>query len=158
VSLNTLVRQAVETIRLHWKGGADARGVGIRLVTELDRVPDVAGEPTALLEVLSALLLNAEDALPAGGGMIAITTWVSERWAHCAIADSGMGMSEDVRARAIEPFFTTKGSGRKGLGLSFAYGIIRRHRGEIEIATAEGRGTTVTFRLPREPYRQGAHA
>jgi PAS domain S-box-containing protein len=158
VRLNALVRQAVEAIHLHWKGGADARGVGIKLATELDRVPDVAGEPVALLEVLSVLLLNAEDALPAGGGTIAIKTWVSERWAHCAIADSGMGMSQDVRSRAIEPFFTTKGSGRKGLGLSVAHGIIRRHRGEIEIAGAEGRGTTVTFRLPLEPCRQVARA
>jgi PAS domain S-box-containing protein len=153
VRLNALVREAVEAIRLHWKGGSDVQGIRISLDTELDRASDVAGERSALLEVLSVLLLNAVDALPAGGGTIAIKTWASERWAHCTIADSGTGMSEDVRSRAIEPFFTTKGSRRKGLGLSVAYGIIRRHRGEIEIASAEGRGTTVTVRLPLEPYR-----
>jgi signal transduction histidine kinase len=101
----------------------------------------------AFLEVLSIFLANAGEALPAGGD-ITIRTWQSEGAVHCVVEDSGVGMSEDVRRRAMEPFFTTKGPERKGLGLSVAYGIIRRHQGEIEITSAEGAGTLVTVRLP----------
>ena len=87
------------------------------------------------------------EALPAGGE-ITVRTWQAEGVVHCAVEDSGIGMSEDVRRRAMEPFFTTKGPERKGLGLSVAYGIIRRHQGEIEITSVEGAGTLVTLHLP----------
>jgi CheY-like chemotaxis protein len=58
-------------------------------------------------------------------------------------------MSEAVRLKAHEPFFTTKGVKATGLGLSVAYGIVRSHGGELTLESAEGRGTTVTLRLPR---------
>ena len=64
------------------------------------------------------------------------------------------GMSDEVRHRACEPFFTTKGPRHQGLGLSLAYGIIRRHRGELEIPRDEGQGGLVTFHLP--PHRHTA--
>ena len=57
-------------------------------------------------------------------------------------------MSEDVRRKAMEPFATTKGPERRGLGLSVAYGIIQRHQGDIEITSVEGAGTLVTVHLP----------
>src|SRR6202795_3781609 len=57
-------------------------------------------------------------------------------------------MSSEVRRRVFEPFFTTKGVRSTGLGLSVNYGIIQRHGGELTIDTEEGRGSTVTFRLP----------
>jgi CheY-like chemotaxis protein len=60
-------------------------------------------------------------------------------------------MSEDVRRRALEPFFTTKGPRSTGLGLSVAYGTIERHGGTLMIDSAEGRGTTVTISLPAAP-------
>jgi signal transduction histidine kinase len=100
----------------------------------------------AFLEVLSILLANAVEALPAGGD-ITIRTWQSEGAVHCAVGDSGTGMSEDVRRKAMEPFATTKGPERRGLGLSVAYGIIQRHQGDIEITSVEGAGTLVTVHL-----------
>ena len=57
-------------------------------------------------------------------------------------------MAEDVRRRALEPFFTTKGVKSTGLGLSVNYGIIERHHGELSIASGLGQGTSVTIRLP----------
>ena len=65
-----------------------------------------------------------------------------------SIADSGPGMSEDVRGRAFEPFFTTKGVRRLGLGLAVAYGLVSGHGGDIALESAEGRGTTVVFWVP----------
>lgn len=147
MDLNRLVRQAVDVGRADWEGDGSAGGGRLEVVTELGNIPSVAGQPMAFLEVLSIFLANAVEALPAGGD-ITIRTWQSEGAVHCVVEDSGVGMSEDVRRRAMEPFFTTKGPERKGLGLSVAYGIIRRHQGEIEITSAEGAGTLVTVHLP----------
>jgi len=57
-------------------------------------------------------------------------------------------MSNEVRHRALEPFFSTKGRRHRGLGLSMAYGIVRRHRGVLEISGEEGQGGVVIFHLP----------
>jgi CheY-like chemotaxis protein len=67
---------------------------------------------------------------------------------HCAVSDTGAGMSDEVRQRALDPFFTTKGPKSTGLGLSVTYGIVQRHNGKLEIDSAPGRGTTVTITLP----------
>ena len=64
------------------------------------------------------------------------------------ISDNGTGMSEDVRQRCLEPFFTTKGKRGTGLGLSMVYGITHRHGGTIDIESEEGKGTTFTIYLP----------
>ena len=69
---------------------------------------------------------------------------------YCSVADTGAGMSGEVRARALEPFFSTKGVQRTGLGLSIAHGIVGQHGGELSIESAEGRGTTVVLALPVE--------
>jgi len=60
-------------------------------------------------------------------------------------------MSPEVRTRLFEPFFTTKGVHGTGLGLSMVYGIVRRHGGEIRVASDEGWGTVITIRLPAAP-------
>jgi len=60
-----------------------------------------------------------------------------------------VGMAREVRERAFEPFFTTKGPGNSGLGLSVAYGIVRRHEGELTVESVPGEGTTFFIRLPR---------
>ena len=75
-------------------------------------------------------------------------TWASAHGVLCSVADTGVGMSEEVRRRALEPFFTTKGPNSTGLGLSVTYGIIQRHGGDLAIESTERRGTTVTIRLP----------
>ncbi|MEP6671314.1 MAG: response regulator, partial [Chthoniobacter sp.] len=63
-------------------------------------------------------------------------------------ADTGTGMTEEVRQRCLEPFFSTKGEHGTGLGLAMAFGIIRRHEGALEIDSALGKGTTFRLTLP----------
>src|SRR5439155_1438602 len=107
----------------------------------------VAGDPAALRELLTNLVLNAADALP-GGGRITIETREDAGAVVVTVSDTGIGMPDEVRRRAHEPFFTTKGVKATGLGLSVAYGIARRHGGNLTIQSEEGRGTTVLVHLP----------
>jgi CheY-like chemotaxis protein len=115
----------------------------------------VAGELAPLREVLMNLVLNAIDAMP-DGGRLGVKTWADGQGVHCDVSDSGAGMSEEVRHRALDPFFTTKGPKSTGLGLSVTYGIIQRHNGKLEIDSAPGRGTTVHITLPAAGAPAGA--
>ena len=100
-----------------------------------------------LREVITNLVLNAVDAMPQGGTITLHTNTRSEH-AILEISDTGTGMTDEVRRRCFEPFFSTKGDNRTGLGLSSVYGIIQRHNGEIRIHSQLGKGSTFSIRLP----------
>jgi PAS domain S-box-containing protein len=145
LDLNRLVRDLLDAKGAPW-APVVAAGT-IELTLEPGEIPQVLALPSSLREVLVALILNAVEALP-GGGRVSLKTWATPEAVYCAVEDSGRGLSDEVRHRALEPFFTTKGPRHQGLGLSLAYGIIRRHRGELEISKDKGHGGTVTFHLP----------
>lgn len=147
VDLNEIVADVIELTRPRWREEPNRRGLHIDVSTEPGEIPPVHAEPAALREVLVNLVLNAVDALPAGG-RIQIRTWTSPDWVCCAVSDTGVGMTPDIERRALEPFFTTKGLKSIGLGLSMGYGILRRHGGDLTIESVTGEGTTVTIRLP----------
>jgi signal transduction histidine kinase/CheY-like chemotaxis protein/HAMP domain-containing protein len=147
VDLNELVREVVELMRPQWQDEAQRRGCPIEIRLELGAVPPAAGEAGPLREMLMNLILNAIEALQ-HGGVITVSTSAAEGWIRCAVTDNGVGMSEDVRRRALEPFFTTKGPKSTGLGLSVAYGTIQRHGGTLTIDSVEGQGTTVAVSIP----------
>ena len=123
------------------------KGAPIDVAFEQGSPPAISGRSAEIREVMTNLILNAVDALPAGG-RIAVRTRGEPGRAVVSVSDSGVGMSGDVKRRVFEPFFTTKGVKRTGLGLAVAYGTIRRHGGQVEVESEEGRGTTVTFWLP----------
>ena len=147
VDLNEISQQAVSLTSPKWKGKARSDGVQIEVLTNLQASNCVAGNASELREVLTNLIFNAVDAMP-NGGKIVVTTAREGKFATIAVSDSGTGMSEEDRARCLEPFFTTKGERGTGLGLSVVYGIIHRHGGTIEITSEIGRGTTFNISLP----------
>jgi signal transduction histidine kinase/CheY-like chemotaxis protein len=147
VDLAKLVEQAVALTEPKWRGLAQARGITVTVETEFTVYPIVAGDESALREVLTNLLFNAVDAMPQGGRVLLKTSIENER-AVLRVADTGTGMTETVRRRCLEPFFSTKGEHGTGLGLSMVYGIVERHRGQLEIESAVGKGTTFIIRLP----------
>jgi signal transduction histidine kinase len=115
----------------------------------------VEADPGELELALMNLAVNARDAMPDGGTLtVSATNVVGYRSGHdvvcITIADTGVGMSEAVRARIFEPFFTTKEVGRgTGLGLSQVYGFMQSLGGEVSVESEVGRGTTFTLCLPR---------
>jgi len=147
LNLCEIVKDAVMVTQARWKDEAEARGVKIELETELNPIAPVLGSASELREVLTNMILNAIDALPQGG-MIRLATSRKGDQAVVSVADNGVGMSEEVRKRVFDPFFTTKGVKGTGLGMSVAFGIISRHKGQIDIASREGEGTTFAIRLP----------
>lgn len=147
VDLNQLAQEVLDLTRPRWHNEAQLRHIRIDTALELGSIQPVAGELAPLREVLMNLVLNAIDAMP-DGGRLGVKTWTDEKGVHCVVSDTGVGMPDDVRQRALDPFFTTKGPKSTGLGLSVTYGIVQRHNGKLEIDTAPGRGTTVHITLP----------
>src|SRR5207245_1764556 len=141
-----LARDVLGLTRGHWQDGARARGVSIEVENRLASATTVDGNAAALREAVTNLVLNAIDAMPKGG-RLTLETRIDGDHAVLVVADTGIGMSESVRLKAHEPFFTTKGVKATGLGLSVAYGIVRSHGGELGLDSREGHGTTVTLTL-----------
>jgi signal transduction histidine kinase/DNA-binding response OmpR family regulator len=156
VDLNEIATDVVEMVRPRWHDGAVAAGIEIDVSCELGTIPPVMAHPASLREMVTNLLLNAIDALPEGGH-IGLGTVTEGRHVVLTVNDDGVGMTEEVRRRAIEPFFTTKGVKSTGLGLSVNYGILQRYQGSMTIESAVGRGTTVTIRLPAAASEEEAH-
>ncbi len=127
-----------------------------------NNLPLVWMDPSQLHQALLNLCINARDAM-AGTGQLKITTRliagdsIASRFPAAAgkrlvciqVDDSGVGMDENTRTRIFEPFFTTKGRGRgTGLGLAVVYGVVRTHRGFIEVDSRPGRGTVFSLYFP----------
>jgi len=147
VDLNQLVQEVVELTRPRWQDEAQLRGSRIEVAAEAGVIGAAAGEPAPLREVLMNLLLNAADSITQAG-KITLKTWTRDDRVYCSVADTGGGMPEEVRRRALEPFFTTKGPKATGLGLSVAYGTVQRYGGTLTVESVEGQGTTVEVSLP----------
>jgi PAS domain S-box-containing protein len=157
VDVNEVVTMAVSLTAPRWGAQAQASGLTIRVTTALGDVPPTLGNAAELRDVLTNLIFNAVDAMPTGGTLSLATGWDEASDAvWIDVRDTGLGMTEEVRRRCLEPFFTTKGDRGTGLGLAMAYGIVQRHEGSIEIDSAPGRGTAFRIRLPRRTEGEGA--
>ncbi len=147
VDLNQVVD---ETLLLFEKQVAkDGIALRRRLTPSL---PPIQGNPTALQQVLLNLVVNAREAMTGGGEIVVETGPAPERpdQVRLIVRDSGPGMPPEVIARIFDPFFTTKPSGT-GLGLSISYGIVRDHRGTVDVESSPGQGTTFTLAFPASP-------
>lgn len=148
-----------ETVRLLQQGV----GPGMDVELHLDAgQPFVLGDPSQLQNMLLNLGINARDAMPKGGRLV-ITTCsedLSEATAvsmgvvpgpylRISVADTGEGMTPEIRKHLFEPFFTTKPVGKgTGLGLASVHGTVGNHRGAISVESEPNAGTTFTIHLP----------
>lgn len=152
VDLNTVVEDAAQLVVM-----ALGRDITWHMRLAHDCWP-VFASADQLQHVLTNLVLNARDAIRARGepGVITVTTGNVDRIgttaeaARLTVEDTGVGMTDDVRARAFDPFFTTKPVGQgMGLGLSMVYGAVEALGGQTVIESTAGQGTRVTVSLPR---------
>jgi signal transduction histidine kinase len=147
VGVAELLQDVIEFTRGRWKDEAQGRGVSYEVLMEGGPVPPVAGIAAELREVFVNLLMNGLDAMP-GGGQFMFRVSSDRDTVTIAAKDTGCGMSDEVRWRVLEPFFTTKGSRGTGLGLAVSWGIVKRHEGSIEIESSLGVGSTFVVCLP----------
>ncbi len=127
-----------------------------------DKFPPLLADQSQVQQILLNLCVNARDAMPQGG-TITVTTQVRsgaefpgvmgadprKTYACLRVADTGTGMTPEVRARLFEPFFTTKpGSSGTGLGLAVVYGVVTSHKGFIEVESTQGAGSAFIAGLP----------
>jgi PAS domain S-box-containing protein len=140
-------------------------GEDIEFITRLDpELGEVMADPGQLHQVLMNLAVNARDSMPRGGKLIIETRNVTIvgnptdphpvpepcSYVYLGVADTGTGMSAEVKQHLFEPFFTTKVAGRgTGLGLATVYGIVRQSGGWIGVSSEPGQGATFHIYLPR---------
>ncbi len=158
LDLNALVSDALKMLQR-------LLGDDIEIETALDvRTGTVEADSGQIQQVLVNLAVNARDAMPDGGRLLIETANESigpdsaraapgvppGEYVLLAVADTGAGMTEEVRSHLFEPFFTTKGLGKgTGLGLATCHGIVRQMGGHILVYTEPGQGTTFRVYLPR---------
>ena len=159
VQINDLANDALGLVRPLLKDRVSVK-------TELGSVPAVAVDSAQIEQVLVNLILNALDAMPQGGELTLGTALVDRPTAapiesgECeaneaksfvcvTVADTGVGIPENLQSNIFDPFFTTKPHGKgSGLGLATAYAVVRQHCGFIRVQSAPGAGTKFSIYLP----------
>ncbi len=146
--LGAIAREALAFARPRLgSGAAPARG-RIEMTADLPPTSPVAGSATALREAIVNIVLNAMEAMPAGGS-VTVRLREVERGVELVVADSGPGIAPEVKPRIFDPFFTTR-PGHLGLGLTVVQAVVLRAGGRVDVQSGPV-GTTVILWLPAAP-------
>jgi CheY-like chemotaxis protein len=145
LDLSSQVREIVPLV-----GASISKLVEVRLRLA-ENLPPVEADRSQIQQLIMNLVINGAEAIGDRPGFVTVSTSrraaESEDLIVLEVADTGAGMSAEVKARVFDPFFTTKFTGR-GLGLSAVVGIIRSHRGSISVESEPGKGAVFTVVLP----------
>ncbi len=164
IDLSEVAREMIDLVRV-------SLGPNVRPHFDLPSgLPAVSGEATQLRQVVMNLLINGADAMQPHGGPLRIeagTVTMSVKslrdlhfpadaepgnFTFLRVTDEGIGMDEETRQRIFDPFFTTKENGR-GLGLAATLGVVKGHRGALDVTSTPGSGSTFTVYLPAHDER-----
>jgi two-component system NtrC family sensor kinase len=131
--------------------------VTVNFVTEFDpNLPVIEADTAQLRQAFLNLMTNAVEAMPQGGTLTVHTRAAPPGMITVEIQDTGVGIPADNLSKLFTPFFTTKPIGKgTGLGLAIVYGIIKMHRGQINVRSQPGQGTTFTVTLPVRLFAAG---
>jgi len=143
VNINAVVKEVVAFSFSQTRMGK------VKVTEEYSDIPRTTGDVDQLKQVFLNIITNAIHAMPEGGGL-AIRTFTKGEYILASLSDTGHGISNEVRNRIFEPFFSTKKEKGTGLGLSISYRIIQDHGGRIDVESEPGKGTTFTVRLPQK--------
>ncbi len=153
--LSELIDEAIQLTRPLWKNLPNGALYQLNCIRGVGCCVD--GNPSEIYEVLVNLIKNGIEAMPAGGPLT-LSTSVRDGQVQLQVSDRGHGINTTELQRIFEPFFTTKGVRSSGLGLSSSYGIIQKHRGDIQVESTPNEGTTFIVTLPpASPLRRPVH-
>src|SRR3989454_10990960 len=147
VDLGRCIDEVVALTQPRWKNQALGQGIAIRVDTRVAGSPVIQGDAAGIREMLANLIFNAVDAMPEGG-TITVRARAEGAEVRLEVSDTGTGMSDEVRQRCLEPFFSTKGQHGTGLGLSLVHATVERHGGTLTVESEPGRGSMFIVRLP----------
>jgi two-component system NtrC family sensor kinase len=144
VDLNDVIEKALDLI------AHSAKTHHIRVIKEYDpALPPLTGDVHQLHQVFTNLILNAVQVMPEGGELTLRTLLTEDNEIKAEVMDTGCGIQPENMSKLFTPFFTTKREVKGvGLGLAVSYGIIKNHKGRIEVASEVGKGTTFSVYLP----------
>lgn len=126
--------------------------LGVRAVVEVaDELPLVLADHGQVKQALFNVIKNALEAMDRGG-QITVRARSDDEWVILEVVDTGVGISADKLTRVFDAYYTTKADGN-GLGLLIVLRILRAHGGRVDVASAPGKGTTVTLRFPQKHRR-----
>jgi PAS domain S-box-containing protein len=143
VDIDELLRRTLQLL------GKSLQNSDVRVVTDFGDLPLCHSNQNALRQVFLNLITNAVQAMPSGGELYLRTETLPDQRVRLIFRDTGMGIPEENVPSIFNPFFTTKDPGQgTGLGLSVVHSVIRRLRGEIQVSSRVGQGTTFVIDLP----------
>ncbi len=147
VSLAEIAAEIPELTRGKWSDEAAERGVTISFEVKTEPCPDVLADPAELREILTNLVFNSVEAMKTDG-VIRISTGVSGSCVFAAVEDEGSGMTEEQRAHAFEPFFSSKAGRGHGFGLSTCWSLAEGMGATWEVESEVGRGSRFALVVP----------
>ncbi len=142
--VNALLNQTIEEINIQ------PIFEKVQIIPRLEpTLPNIQADPAQLKEVFINIMTNAAEAMEEGGYLTITTAPTADETIKIAFQDTGCGIPEENLSKIFTPFFTTKPIGKgTGLGLAIVYGIIKMHRGQIDVQSEIGAGSTFTITLP----------
>jgi PAS domain S-box-containing protein len=147
VDLNAIIGESVQIAKSTLEEKNSLLGKSIRVDVEMPRLPLVFGDSSELRQLILNLLLNAQDAMPAGG-TIRISGHAERETIALKVEDEGQGIPQEHLNQIFDPFFSTKGDRGTGLGLSIAYAAMTRIGGTISAANRVEGGAIFTLNFP----------
>nr|WP_151992838.1 two-component system sensor histidine kinase AtoS [Buttiauxella massiliensis] len=151
VNLNQILNDCLVLIKTK---GVEAR---IDFLTRVDQsLTDIEADGEMLKQVILNILINAVQAIPARGKIFIRTRRLGDTLQILRIKDTGCGISEQIKSKIFDPFYTTKSSGT-GLGLAISQRIINAHQGDIRFTSHPNKGTTFTLLLPVNQTQESDH-
>lgn len=139
-----LMQNVVYMTQARWMEVEQKEGIIISTITKFEPNLYMNGSKSEIINAVTNLIFNGVDAMP-DGGILTLATNSENGKVILSVQDTGTGMTEDVRNRIFDPFFSTKGSGGTGLGLSEVYGTIKRHDADIRVESEVGIGTKISL-------------
>jgi PAS domain S-box-containing protein len=147
VNAQHLFSELITLTKEKWAEDIEKKGIQVEVSEDQRKLPHIHGDKGELREAFFHIISNAMESM-GSGGMLTLKSRTDRQWITIAIKDTGIGMGPEEKRRAFDPFYSSHGAGREGLGLPLSQWIVRRHGGEIFIKSGRSRGTTVMVRLP----------
>jgi len=150
VDINAMVGEVIELAKARWMDWALKEEATFEVVLKLGSNCEITGRKSDVHEMLLNLVLNAADAMHEGG-RLEVSTENIDGAVIITVKDSGGGMTEEIREKCLQPFFTTKGENGTGMGLTMVNNIVAEHGGRMEIESQMGVGTSLIMTFPYAP-------